>query len=98
MEETFAGDMYDMPDNPEENDGDEKDEEDKEEVDREMGLEEDPNEQVLVSYCFGEHFDVLGLWNHFQLPRPAGTGNHPSNRLVDFSGPLFYMYYNVPVG
>ena len=57
MEGQFDGDMFDMPDNPEQNDDEEDGEDEKEELDREMGLEEDPNEEVVDEKMWGESDD-----------------------------------------
>jgi len=55
MEGKFEGDMFDLPDNPAQNEDDE--EEDEEELDREMGLEEDPNEQVVDEKMWNDSDD-----------------------------------------
>ena len=57
MEGQFDGDMFDMPDNPEQNEDEEDGEDEKEELDREMGLEEDPNEEVVDEKMWGESDD-----------------------------------------
>lgn len=57
MEGKFDGDMFDMPDNPESNENDDDDEGEEEELEREMGLEEDPNEQVVDEKMWGDSDD-----------------------------------------
>ncbi|CAB9508662.1 Nuclear chaperone required for maturation and nuclear export of pre-60S ribosome subunits (By similarity) [Seminavis robusta] len=59
MEGQFDGDMFDMPDKQETNDNDnsDDDQEEEEELDREMGLDEDPNEQVVDEKMWGDSDD-----------------------------------------
>ena len=57
MEGQFEGEMYDMPDKKEGDDDDAEDNDNEEELDREMGLDDDPNEQVVDEKMWEESDD-----------------------------------------